>query len=72
MNSIEIDYRGFLGTRSGCNKPYGRCCGAFACGHISHMQMNFFINFHMCGHQKSLEISSMLLLTPKYPRDGRL
>jgi len=40
----------FVGTRSGCNKPYGRWCGAF----------------------ESLEISSMLLLIPKYPRDGRL
>ncbi len=71
MKSIEINGHGLLRIGSGCNKPYGWWCGAFACAHILQAWMNSFTNFHICGHQKSFEISLMVFLIPKCLVHGR-
>ena len=38
---------------------------------MSYVVTNSLTDFHICGHQKSLEISSMVLLKPKCPADGK-
>jgi hypothetical protein len=66
MKSIEGNNHGLSKTGSDCNKPYGWWCGVFLHAHISHMWMNSFTNFHICGHLKFVEINSMFLLIPKH------
>ena len=71
MKSMDMDVHGFFGISSGRNSPYGRCFGILEQEQMSHVVTNSLTNFHICGHQKSLEISSMVLLKPKCPADGK-
>ncbi len=71
MKSIEINGHGLLRIGSGCNKPYGWWCCAFTHAHILQVWMNSFRNFHICGHQKSFEISFMVFFIPKCLIDGQ-
>ena len=71
MKSMDMDVHGFFGISSGCNGPYGRCLGILEREQMSHIVTNSLTDFHICGHQKSLEISSMVLLKPKCPADGK-
>jgi hypothetical protein len=56
MKSIDIEDQGSFGIGSGRNNLYGDD------GHQKSL-----IVFHTCGHQKSWDISSMVLLKPKCP-----
>ena len=69
--SMDIDVHGFFGISSRHNSSYSRCLGILEREQMSHVVTNSLTDFHICGHQKSLEISSMVLLKPKCPADGK-
>ena len=71
MKSMDMDVHGFFGISSNRNSPYGQCLGILEQEQISYVVTNSLTDFHICGHQKSLEISSMVLLKPKCSTDGK-
>ena len=71
MKSTNIDVHDFFGISNGCNSPYSQCLGILEREQMSHVVTNSLTDFYICGHQKSLEISSMVLLKPKCPADGK-
>ena len=71
MKSMDMDVHGFFEISSGHNSPYGRCLGILELEQMSHVVTNSLTDFHICGHQKSLEISSMVLLKPKCPTNEK-
>ena len=68
---IDLDIYDFFGIESGCNSPYGRCLGILELEQVSHVVKIFFMDFDICGHQKSLNINSIILLKPKCSTDGK-
>src|SRR5579875_385274 len=71
IKSMEIEDHGFSGIGSGCNNPYGRCRGILEREQMSHVVTYSLTDFHICSHQKSRDMSSMVLLKPKCPAAGR-
>ena len=71
MKSMDMDVHGFFGISSNRNSLYNRFLGILEWEQMSHVVTNSLIDFRICGHQKSLEISSMVLLKPKCPADGK-
>jgi hypothetical protein len=65
IKSIKINDHRLLGIKSDCNKSSCQWHSSFAHAHILQVWMNSFTNFHIYCHKKSLEINSMVLLTPK-------
>ena len=71
MKFMDMDVHGFFGISSGRNSLYGQCLGILEWEQMSQVVTNSLTDFHICGHQKFLEISSMVLLKPKCPADGK-
>ena len=62
MKSMEMEDHGFSRIWSGCNNPYRRCRGIFDLEQMSHVVTYSLMDFHICDHQKSRDMSSMVLL----------
>ena len=69
MKSMEVEDHGFSG---GCNNPYGQCRGIFNLEQMSHVVTYSLTDFYIYGHQKSWDMSFMVLLQSKCPATRKL
>jgi hypothetical protein len=67
IKSMETKDQGCFGIGNGCKSPYKQYQGFFDLEQVSQDNTNFLMAFHIWGHQKSLKMSSNVLLNPKCP-----